>query len=225
MQTERSVEQITKELLATIKQAVQGLTVSATSVGQPPVGEGIAVALIGAAPRATPLSPDRKRSVLALDYLVAIRLDDPLAEHRALGALAFAALETEGYVLTNDIPVAAACQAIGWPPCAGLVVRAEALRERVLPQAPLVRFPAVTSLELLVAAEGQVLGPSDIPIAGALVTMAGHERATTTGPDGRFRFAVPAGTKPKIAVSARARRVEHTLTTDRPNPIPFPMEA
>jgi hypothetical protein len=225
VQSERSAEQITQDLLAAIKQAVPGVTIGATSPGNPPTGAGIALALLGAAPRATPLARDRKRSVLALDYLVAIRLGDPLTEHRALCALAFAMLEAEGYEIVGEVAVADACRAVGWPPCTGLVVRVEAVRERALPQAPLVRFPAITTLAPLAAAEGQVLGPGDVPIAGAVVTLAGHERSMTTGPDGRFRFAVPDGTAPKVAVRARGRRVEHTLATDRSNPIPFPMEA
>ena len=225
MTVNREANKVTEELLAWITLQVPKVSVAATAVGQPREGPGIALALVRAVPCAIPLSLDRKRAVLALDYLVTVSLSDPLAEHSAVASLAFAALESPDIEIAVDYPVSEACRAIGLAPSAGLVLRTEARRERVLARAPLVRELPIVSVGLLAQAEGTVIGPNNIPIAGAIVTLDGSNRQVTTGPDGRFRFAVPEGTRPHITARARSREITSTLTPDTPSLIPLPMEA
>ena len=162
---------------------------------------------------------------MTLDYLITVNLDDPIDEHSAVAELAFAAIESSDLEIATDCSVSDACQAIGLTPSAGLVLRTEARREYALQRAPLVRELPIVSVGGLAQAEGTIIGPNHIPIAGAIVTLDGSNRQVTTGPDGRFRFAVPEGTRPQITARARSREVTSKLTPNSPSLIPLPMEA
>ena len=225
MTANREANIVTEELIAWITLQVPKFNVAATAVGRPREGPGIALALLRAVPRVAPLSFERKRAVLALDYLVTINLNDPIDEHSAVADLTFAALEAPELEIAIDYPVSEACRAIGLPPSAGLVLRTEARREQILARAPLVRELPIVSVGGLVQAEGTVVGPNNIPIAGAIVTLDGSNRQVTTGPDGRFRFAVPEGTKPHITARARSRQITSKLIPNTPSLISLPMEA
>ena len=225
MTTNREANTVTEELLAWITQQVPKFSVAVTAVGKPREGPGVALALLRAVPRVSPLSFDRKRAVLALDYLVTVSLSDPLDEHSAVAELAFAALESPDIEIAIDYPVSEACRAIGLPPSAGLVLRTEARRERILARAPLVRELPIVSVVGLAQAEGKVIGPNNLPIAGAIVTLDGSNRQVTTGADGRFRFAVPEGTRPQVAARTRSRKGTSRLTPATPNLISLQTEA
>ena len=238
MEINRHAGQITQELVAWVTQHLPDMRVSATSLGGDAHvaadsanatadghASGVDIRLVGAAPRVTPITAGRKRAALALDYLLTVRLPDPLAEHRVISDLAFAALDSGDLELVTDHSVAEICRAHGLPPQSGLLLRTEARQERVLPQAPLVRFPANTSLTPLVQAEGVVTGPDNVPIPGALVTLAGSNRSMITGPDGRFHFAIPDGSPAQVTARAKSREVTGPLVSGPANAFPLPMEA
>ncbi|GGI74052.1 hypothetical protein GCM10007973_08630 [Polymorphobacter multimanifer] len=159
---------------------------------------------------------------LTLSYLVTVRLDDPVAEHRVAAAIAFAVMSAQGFEL-SDRSAAETCVAIGLPPAAGCVIIASIEQERVMPRAPLVREPARIKISPADWLDGIVLGPGDVPVAGAYVRLA--DAATVTGPDGRFRFRVPAETT--VEVTARARDVGASVQAKPgiPARISLPLEA
>ena len=225
MTANREASHVTEELLAWITQQVPKFNVAVTAIGQPREGPGVALALLRAVPRPVPISFDRKRAVLTLDYLVTVSLSDPLDVHTVVAELAFAALEAPDIEIAVDYPVSDACRAIGLPPSAGLVLRTEARRERILARAPLVRELPIVSVGGLAQAEGTVFGPNNLPIVGAIVTLDGSDRQVTTGPDGRFRFAVPEGTRPQVTARARSRKGTIRLTPATPNLISLQTEA
>jgi hypothetical protein len=186
---------------------------------------GVSIHLAGLAPRIVPHHPLRKSAVLALDYLIAARQSDPLEAHRAVGELAFAALDHDEYQLVGDASVAEISQRLGMAPAPGIVIRVELRREAVRPSAPLVRHPPLTRLEPLDEITGLVVGPGGTPIANALVLLTGSNRSVTTGPDGRFRFAIPAGSPAQVTARARSRKVLASLDPGSTNIISLPMEA
>lgn len=186
--------------------------------------EGIAIRLVGMVPRVVPLSPGRRSAALALDYLITAHLADPIAEHAAISEIAFAALDSSDFVLLPDCPVADLCASFAIPAAPGLVLRTELRRDVRLPQAPLVREPPVPQVEPLVQAHGRVVGPGNVPIPGALVTIAGSS-SSTTGPDGRFRFAIPAGQSATVTARARSREATASLTPETETILTLQMEA
>jgi hypothetical protein len=196
------------------------------AVGADPAGfSGIAIRLLAIAPRVVPLNPGRRSAALALDYLVTVQLDDARAAHAAVSEIAFAVLDGGAYELVADRSAGEWCTALGMTPSPGLVLRTELRRDTRVPLAPLVREAPRPSLEPLVHARGRVVGPGNMPIAGALVTIAGTSRCSTTGPDGRFRFAIPAGQPATVTARARSREVSASLAPETETILTLQMEA
>jgi len=175
---------------------------------------GIAIRLVEVAPRVVPLSPGHRSSAIALDYLVTVGIEDARLAHAALAEIAFAAQDSASYEIVTGRHVAELCATSGIALVPGLVLRTELRRDVPVRLAPLVREAPKPNLEPLVQARGRVVGPGNVPIAGALVTIAGSSRCCTTGPDGRFRFAIPAGQPATVTARARSREVSASLAPE-----------
>jgi hypothetical protein len=201
-----------------------GLRVSAGAVGREPADEGIDVFLLGTAPRNEPRSIGQIRHTLALDYFIAVRRTDPIAEHGLLADLAFDALNQPGCEPVAVPTPADACRALGIGARAGFVLRIEARREQALPRAPLVR-EVVTQFGPLGLAEGTVTGPGGVPIANAIITIAGGDRSATTDARGRFSLALPGDRPTAATVRARGHQATAQLTPGKPATIPINLEA
>lgn len=235
MDINRHAGEVTQELVAWVSQQLPDMRVSAISLGQNSKDAsaqggavdaiGIDVRLIAAAPRVTPLIAGRKRAAIALDYLVTFRLAELHAEHRAMSDLAFAALAAPDIELVADYSIAEICRVNGLAPQTALLLRAEARQDHMLPHAPLVRHPPNVQLAPLAQAEGIVTGPGDIPIPGALVTLADSNLSAITGLDGRFHFAIPEGSPAQVTARAKSREVTGPLNPGPVNVFPLPMEA
>ncbi len=216
---------VTAGLIDWIGRIAPDAAITVVSSGGATAANGISVRLVGLASRVVPAAPGGRSKVLALDYLVTVNLGDPLSEHHLAAELAFATLDRSDFELVEAISAAALCHSLGLPPSQGLVIRTELRRDTVLPVAPLVRHPPITQLEPLAQTEGVVIGPGDIPIANALVMLKGSNRSVTTGPDGRFCFAIPAGSPAKVTARARMREVSTTLNEGATTVLKLPMEA
>lgn len=196
------------------------------SAGLAPEGySGAVIHLIGIAPRVVPLSPGSKSAALAVDYLVTVSLGDAIAAHAAVSEIAFAALAGDTYEIVVDRHMAELGAAIGLPAAPGLILRTELRRDARVQLAPLVREAPRPNLEPLVQARGRVVGPGNVPIPGALVTIEGSSRSCTTGPDGRFRFAIPAGQPATVTARARSREVSASLAPETETILTLQMEA
>lgn len=204
---------------------VPGVPVSLATAAAGDGEEGIAIRLIEVTPRIVPLSPQHKSSALALDYLVTVGIRDAQEAQAALVEIAFAAQESGDYEIVAGRQVAELCRASGIPLVPGVVLRAELRRDTPVRLAPLVREAPRPSLEPLVQARGRVVGPGNFPIAGALVTIAGSARTCTTGPDGRFRFAIPAGQPATVTARARSREVTSSLAPETETILTLQLEA
>lgn len=225
MSMSRHADEVTQGLVDWVRRHIPNTRVDAQPIGRDTGEDGIDIRLIALTPRFEPRQRDCIEHIVALDYLLTVRFADPLAEHRNLAELAFAAMETAGYEIVADRSPAEACAAIGLSPSAGIMLRAQARLSQELPRAPLVREPAIARLVPLGHVEGVVVGPGNVPIAGAFVTLEGDARAAVTGPDGRFRFATPAGTL--VHLTARARSTEAAVSAEPGDPavIQLPLEA
>jgi hypothetical protein len=213
----------TRALVDWIGDCVGDVAVAAATVTSAPEAGRIELRLAAITPVSEPRAIDRRSATIALDYLVTLRLDDPIAEHQALADLAFAATEDERYEVAGQ-GAGELCAALGLPRMAGIVIRTQANRSHVPKRAPLVRAAAVTHLVPLGTVEGVVLGPGDIPVAGATVSLSGVQRAVRTDGDGRFSFTAPAGQPARIAVRGRGATAEAVANPDVPIVIPLPVE-
>jgi hypothetical protein len=149
----------------------------------------------------------------SLRYLVTTRAGEPQDAHRLLGVLFYAALDNPDYEVELDRVDTELWSALGIAPRPAFILRLPLPHEWTLPELPLVTQGPVTSITGLATLYGQVLGPGDIPLAGARVELANLNRWVTTGRRGRFALAgVPPAPAPKtVLITARGR--EHFSTT------------
>ena len=148
MSKSRDADDVTRELVDRVKERCPGTSAAALGLADPGPDKGIGIRLIQVAPRMEPRARDRLIRTLALDYLISVRADDPLTEHRLVADLAFAVMDLPDYELVAGQSAAQACRSAGLPPAAGLVVRGHACRIDDIAQAPLVREPAIIKLPL-----------------------------------------------------------------------------
>lgn len=179
-----------------------------------PVEDGrIEIRLAAMVPRPATRSLDHRLDRLSVDYLVTWRMPDPIVEADLMSDLAFAlAQDGDGFEIADEADAAEAASRLHIGPLAGVLVRCELARDRRLPRGPRVRHPAVTRIVPLAEIEGVVLGPGNMPIAGATICIAGETRVTTTDPRGRFRFAAPGEMPLHLRVAARGVTTEETVS-------------
>lgn len=224
MQTSGDAAEISRGLIAWLGAGQSGTRVAAGAVGREPADEGIDVFLLGTAPRNEPRAVGHVRYTLGLDYFVAVRSADAIAEHRLLTDIAFDMLGQPGCEPLADPSPAEACRALGIAPRAGLVLRIEARREQALPRAPMVR-EVVSQFTPMGLAEGTVTGPGGVPIANAIITVAGGDRSATTDARGRFSLALPGDRPATATVRARGHEATAQLVPGKPATIPINLEA
>lgn len=143
----------------------------------------------------------------ALQYLVTTWAERPQEAHRLLGELAFAALETTDFVLEPEPPPMATWQALGLLPKPSLMLRVPVRRARAEPETPLVVEPLVVRQAPMIPLHGVVVGPGNVPVAGARIELPALGRYAVTDRRGCFMFeAIPFLTEGvELAVSARGR--------------------
>lgn len=160
---------------------------------------------------------------LILRFLVTAWADTPEESHRLLGELALSLSEHPVYDLELTPLPAQSWSAFGVAPRPSFMLRAPLQKERSQPVVKLIREPMVLRESPLVALEGVVLGPDEIPITGAFVELVSSQQSTYTDQKGRFVFpAVPAvPSRKKLRVKAKGRELavlaEHRA--DAPEPI------
>lgn len=204
---DQTVDQATGTLLAWIASVLPGTSTAVKSASDVTEATGAVLRLVDVVPVAVP-RVEHAPLVVRLDYLVTLHFEDPLAEHRALGELVFAAMARSDIELPNADSTAVR-ERLKLPPSTSLALSMRLPRERPEQQHPLVRkLPVVIRAATVSALEGVVLGPNDFPIMAALVEIPALHLSELTGPQGRFRFeAVPASAK-TVRVSARKQRAK-----------------
>jgi len=202
---------------ALLKRWIQSVLGAGTVVAALPRGaanpdgpRGIAVELIdiGAAP--PPRNTKRPPLVCSLRYLVTAWAETADKAHELLGTLLFAALDDERR--TADMPVEADLApippetwlALGAMQRPAFVARLPLSVERPEPAVPRVKVPV---LEIVNAATiyGQVVGPGDIPLAGATVVLLSTGQSVSTDGQGRFRFSMVPVRPAKRKLEVRAK--------------------
>lgn len=222
------IDEIDKKLQEWVGSVLEDAPVSFEAPRKQREGAGVNLYLLELSDAPPPRGRYRTPLQVNLRYLVTAWATDPQQEHRLLGELVFAAYEREGMEVDFKVPHGL-WTALDLPPRPAFILEMPLRRERPEPHAPRVRQPLVTQMAPSIALTGQVLGPGDLPIAGALVELPGHDLRTEADPDGRFRFPrVLADTRPRI-IRVRAKGEVRSFTVSptalgEPLTIRFPLE-
>lgn len=215
------LEETTRELIGWTQEVLPDRAVVARSLSDRDCGEGVDLRLIGLAPHAAPRAASPPL-ILTVDYLLTVRAADPIVEQTGAVRLLFAAMEHDETEVVLDRDALTLCADLSLPPGPGFVLRTmvSIARSRQAERAGLVRFPLnIVSGELGVL-QGSVLGPGDMPVAGAVVRLEGLDRSAQTDALGRFRLHGPVGGKGRpVRLNVRARGVEMDSEVDTGSPV------
>jgi hypothetical protein len=169
---------------------------------------------ISPAPQARALSRQPQSLLMFARYLVTVRAPSRAEADRLIVALGFAALDRGTPEIERDgggPDLWLALRAAARP---ALVVRAMLERSRVLKRVPLVRRPLVTEYAPSRRVGGRIVGPGDIPIAGARIEVVSAGLTTYSDHRGEFILAgVPTG-PPDPTLSIAAKGVRLTVRAD-----------
>lgn len=206
------IEQVDEHLKAWLMSIVDGTEVSLATPVAPEKGRTIGLYLLEVIPmpilRGGARRPPRQ---FALRYLITTGGESPEEAHQMLGKLILAAMENPDFEVESEPLALGMWTALGAAPRPSLVLRAPLRVERPQLQGQRVHSLSVSRAQML-PLEGLVLGPGDIPLAGAQVEVPAQQLFTHTDYRGRFRF--PAlGSGPRGTVlRVRARGFELTAS-------------
>ena len=134
---------------------------------------GVSIYLLECASAPPPRGTGRPPLQIMLRYLVTTWANEPEEAHRLLGELLFAALDTQDYDVELAPPTADLWAALGVKPQPAFMLGAKFKQERAEPPTRYVRQPLVVQATPIVSLHGVVVGPGEMPIAGARVEAVG----------------------------------------------------
>jgi hypothetical protein len=150
--------------------------------------EGVGVYLLELAEAPPPRGATPAPLQLQLRYLVTAWAPTPEAEHRLLAALVFAAMRRPDLEVALRPPDASVWLGFGIPPRPAFLLHVPVRVEREVARAPRVRV-AETRFVASGRVDGVLVGPGDVPIAGASVELAALGLSATTAWNGTFALA------------------------------------
>jgi hypothetical protein len=200
---------------------------------------GVSLYLIECVPDPPPRGQGRPPLTIKLRYLVTAwgTTTTPTQQgggeqaeaHRLLGLLIFAAMQDsasgEGAINRMEVDLTPLAPevwlALGAKPQPSFVIAVPLVQERPQPPIRYVRQPLVVQAGVLQSISGTVVGPGDVPLAGARVEVAGLGIYEQTDDRGRFSFrATPGGAHPlKLRILAKGRRMEYVVARPPGDPI------
>ncbi|HXE84783.1 MAG TPA: hypothetical protein VN513_15760 [Gemmatimonadales bacterium] len=156
-------------------------------------------------------------------YLVTVAAKSAMAARQALADLAFSAAPSEDVELLPTAPGPELWQSLGVRARPAVVVSVLFQRERQTRPVARVRHPLITRWAPSRALAGVVLGPGNVPIAGALVEVEGLSQSTYSNHRGEFAFgSVPAGEpSPTLVIRAKGTRVRVRIASQAAESAPI----
>ncbi len=205
------IEGIDQELLAWARQVLPSVDLQLTAPAESAGNSCVYLYLMGLRPAPPSQHIRRAPLTVTLNYLVTSAAGDPEEAHRLLGELLFAAMSHERFEVDLETLSLQSWHAFGVAPRPAFVLRTPLQLERpqqlqrVTSYAKMRPMPAVPFVGIL-------LGPGDLPIAGARITLTELGSNTTTDNAGRFRFpTTPSGkTAKRLRIQAKGLDVETT---------------
>jgi len=178
---------------------------------------GVSLYLMECVSAPPPRGPRRPPLQATLRYVVTTWASKQEEAHRLLGVLLFAAMDDPDLEV-DAIPLPASTwQAFGTVPQPSIVLAVPFKQERAEPPVKYVRVPLVVQAAPVVTLSGTVVGPGDIPVAGARVDLADLKLYARTDQRGRFSFkAVPGGPRP-LSLRVLAKGKEMAFLVEKPS--------
>ena len=210
------IDQIDQRVKAWVEQILPGVAVTLEPPGAVRDGQGISLYLFELVDDPPLRGSQRTPLQAAARYLVTTWAGTPEDAHRLLGDLLFAAMDSAAFQAElNPLP-AAAWTAFGLPPQPSFVLRVPLQMARPQPPVPRVRHPLDVQPVPLATLRGRVVGPEDIPLAGARVEIDGLDAIARTDADGLFHLdTLPAGPATR-RLRVRAKGAEQVVETRIP---------
>lgn len=228
------IDAIDRELLewlnATAPKTSVSLAAPAADASDKPLVSCYLLALATAPPTRGLASGGPAPQQFALRYLISVSAATPEDAHRVLGPLVFAAMDRPGCEVELDMLPADLWLALGVAPRPAFMLRVPLRLARPKPTAGIVLHPIVINHSALRSLSGRLVGPGDVPLAGARLELPALHLSTCSDHRGHFTFPpIPADPLPKeLMITARGRvlRVapqqhlgdDHTLTITFPIP-------
>lgn len=212
------IDQADRDLQAWIQSVIPEIDIVLAPPQQMMGKQGVSLYLLALA-RPSPAWMNRQpTSQIALRYLITTWAANDEEAHHLLGKLIYAVMEKREYELDlTELPTPL-WTALGIGPRPSCTLIAPLAFERPEPVSHLVRGPLVIHGAPIRSLHGVVLGPGDIPIAGASVELSALSLSSHTDAHGRFHFSsVPAEPRAmQLLIKARGYTqsvvVEHPLS-------------
>jgi hypothetical protein len=187
--------------------------------------EGVSLYLLELLPKPPARGAPRPYAEVVLRYLVSAAAATPEAAHAVLGRLLASAVAQADFEVEAAPPPLALWQAFGVAPRPAFVIRVVVRIDLPTVRARPVRQPMAVDLGLVVPLHGTLLGPGDVPIAGALVEAPSVHRATHTDPRGRFTLpGLPAASPCVLRIVAKGREFILETAPGADAPLRVPLE-
>ena len=156
---------------------------------------------------------------IGLNYLVTTWAGDPETAHRLLGDLVFAALENSEFEVELGKLPAETWAGYRLVPRPYFVLKIPVRKPRQGPVAKYVTQPLSVKDAAVTKLYGQVLGPGDVPLSGAQVTIPALGQVHYTDPRGRFILPLVPGSSNfrTIQVKFKNQVLEVTPSAGQPN--------
>lgn len=228
------IDAIDRELQEWLKATVPKTTVSFAAppaeAGDKPVVSCYLLALATAPPTRGAATGGPAPQQFALRYLISVSASVAEEAHRVLGPLVFAAMDRPGCEVELDMLPADLWLALGVVPRPSFMLRVPLRLARPEPSVGVVLHPIVINHSPLRSLIGRVVGPGDVPLAGARLDLPSLHLSTRSDHRGHFTFPpIPADPLPKeLVITARGRVLriapqqhladDHTLTITFPIP-------
>lgn len=207
------IDAVDQSVLEWIRQVAPEVSVTLDPPFPEEKSSRISVYLAEVSPAHSTSAAGNKRQPLqtSLRYVISTCGGTQEDQHRLFGPILFEAMEQEEFkvVLTGEPP--GFWSAMGVPPRPSFSLTAPCIVERPMPPMKYVK-KVVLKTSPMRSLQGVVLGPGDIPLAGARVEWPTLDRRTRTDSRGKFQFAGLPGELAGKSLRVRAKGREMSLT-------------
>jgi hypothetical protein len=217
------IDQVDRRLKEWAESVVEGVSFSLAQPTDTPTERGVSFYLLELVQNAPARTTTPTPLQLSLRYLISTWAEAPEEAHRLLGELAFAAMENTEFAVELEPLTPTAWVALGVAPRPSFFLRVPLRKDRTQPPVKRVRAPLVVQVAPVISLYGVVLGPDDLPIMGAAVTIPALHTSTRTDSQGRFSFQTVPGGNGTGELHIRARGREMSVTVEEETSKETPM--
>lgn len=197
--------------------AVGNVNVSLALPTESPAGEGVSLYLLSFANCPPPRTSERPPLQILLRYLVTAWAATQQKSHQLLGDLAFAAMATAEFTVDLDPQPPDMWLALKLTPRPAFILSLPVRQERQKARVEYVRSALIVKAEPMTQLVGRVVGPGELPIAGARVEIPSLQLFNYTDANGQFRFLGLPGASAKRELRVMAKGRQFDVTVDSPS--------